>query len=183
MNPAVRVTLTEMLSDRGYNKLIPSDDPSEVSFSMENETTNKRVLVYFIYEPKVSVKRIKLIKTHIDESPDRYHCLILVYKNAITSFAKQFITTDVNDLFVQVFSETELSFNITKHVLVPKHEVLTNDEAKQIMRTYRVGLKHFPLILSSDPVARYYGLLPGNMVRITRKSPTAGTYVSYRVTV
>ena len=44
-------------------------------------------------------------------------------------------------------------------------------------------MKHFPLMLSSDPVARYHGLLPGAMVKITRPSPTAGECVLYRVVV
>lgn len=184
MNPIVRVTLMEMLSDRGYTKMVPVEDHTlDVSFSVENESTGKLTLVYFIYDQKVSVKRIKTIKTMIDENPGKYHCLILVYKNTITSFARQFITTDVNSLFVQSFSETDLSFNITKHVLVPKHEVLNPDEKKQVIRQYRVTSKHFPLMLVSDPVARYYGLLPGAMVRITRPSPTAGTHVLYRVVV
>jgi DNA-directed RNA polymerases I, II, and III subunit RPABC1 len=184
MNPIVRVTLMEMLNDRGYTKMALVDDHTvNVSFSVENESTGKLTLVYFIYDQKVSVKRIKTIKTLIDENPGRYHCLILIYKSTITSFAKQFIITDVNSLFVQAFSEVELSFNITRHCLVPKHEVLNQDEKKQIIRQYRVTSKHFPLMLVSDPVARYYGLLPGAMVRITRPSPTAGTHVLYRVVV
>jgi DNA-directed RNA polymerase I, II, and III subunit RPABC1 len=183
MNPIVRVTLHEMLHDRGYDKVISTTDPNDISFSVENEENGKRILVYFIYDPKVSVKRVKLIKVMLDENPGMYQCLILVYKNTITSFAKQFITTDVSNLFVQAFSEVELSYNITHHKLVPKHEIVSVDEKKQIMQQYRTTLKHFPLMLSSDPVSRYYGLLPGTMVRITRKSPTSGEHTLYRVVV
>lgn len=185
MNKNVRPTIHEMLADRGYRDIDSEDDTCIIAHKKNADNTiGNRILVYFVYDPKVSVKRIKGIKDVLDEDPDRYQCLILVYKSAITAFAKQFISTDVNHLFVQAFSENELSFNITKHKLVPKHEILTNNEKRQIMRYYKTtSSKHFPLMLSSDPVARYYGLLPGTMVRITRKSPTAGEYVLYRVVV
>jgi DNA-directed RNA polymerase I, II, and III subunit RPABC1 len=140
-----------------------------------------QIIVCFVYDPKVSVKKIKSIKEIIDAGV--YTCLILVYKSMITAFAKQFIVTDVNNLNVQVFSENELSFNITKHALVPKHEVLSTKDRNELIRQYRTTLKHFPLMLSSDPVARYYGALPGTMMKITRKSPTAGEYVLYRVVI
>lgn len=77
----------------------------------------------------------------------------------------------------------ELSFNVTKHHLVPKHDVLSPEEKRAVVKKYRTAMKHFPLMLASDPVARYYGLLPGAMVRITRPSPTAGEYTLYRVVV
>lgn len=179
MNANVRVTLHEMLKDRGYDNIVHENDVSIVATKHDNRS----VMVYFIYEPKVSVKRVKSIKEAIDNDENTYECLILVYKTAITTFAKQFITTDVNDLFVQAFSERELSFNVTKHHLVPKHQVLTTEEKRNVVKKYRTSMKQFPLMLSSDPVARYYGLLPGAMVKITRPSPTAGEYVLYRVVV
>jgi DNA-directed RNA polymerase I, II, and III subunit RPABC1 len=74
----------------------------------------------------------------------------------------------VNNLFVQ-----KLSFNVTKHHL----------EKRNVVKKYRTPMKQFPLMLSFDPVARYYGLLPGAMVKITRPSPTAGEYTLYRVIV
>jgi len=181
MDPNVRVTLHEMLKDRGYDRVEHEDDVSIVAKKTNHD--NRSVMVYFIYEPKVSVKRVKNIKEMIDNDETKYECLILVYKTAITTFAKQFITTDVNDLFVQAFSERELSFNVTKHHLVPKHEVLTPEEKRNVVKKYRTPMKQFPLMLSSDPVARYYGLLPGGMVKITRPSPTAGEYTLYRVVV
>jgi len=176
MNDNVRVTIHEMLRDRNYHHIESEDETTIIASKQPDE----RLMVYFIYDPKVSVKHIKNIKELLD---DNYTCLMLIYKNVITAFAKQFIVTDIDHLFVQAFSETELSFNITKHQLVPKHEILSNDEKRKVLNTYRTTLKHFPLMLSSDPVARYYGLLPGAMVRITRKSPSSGEYVLYRVVV
>lgn len=175
----VRRVVTDMLTDRGYHHM---EWPTETTMNAKNDL-DQRILVYFVMSPKVSVKKIKLIKDLIEEDHEGFSCLIIVCKGSITSFAKQFITTDVNNLIVQVFSEKELSFNITKHELVPKHELLTEQETTHIKTRYKTKLKHFPNLLATDPVAKYYGYIPGSLVRITRKSPTAGEYVSYRVVV
>ncbi len=72
---------------------------------------------------------------------------------------------------------------ILEHVLVPKHEVLSPEEASKVLKELGVSPDKLPWIRASDPVARAIGAKPGDIVKITRKSPTAGEIVVYRYVV
>jgi len=74
-------------------------------------------------------------------------------------------------------------FQISKHFLIPKHELLTKEESDQVIARFNATPGQFPYILSTDPVAKEIGAKPGNFVRVIRKSETAGTAVYYRYVV
>ena len=81
----------------------------------------------------------------------------------------------------EIFKIEELLINVSRHNLVPKHIPIRNpDEIKKILQNYKSTLQQFPLILNTDVQARYLALKPGELVRIERPSPSAGTYVTYR---
>ena len=74
-------------------------------------------------------------------------------------------------------------FKVTDHELVPKHEVLPPEEAIRVLKGLGVTPDKLPWIRASDPVAREIGAKPGDIIRIERKSPTAGKIVIYRFVV
>eukprot|EP01013_Petalomonas_cantuscygni_P002551 TRINITY_DN12630_c0_g1_i1.p1 TRINITY_DN12630_c0_g1~~TRINITY_DN12630_c0_g1_i1.p1 ORF type:complete len:331 (-),score=28.87 TRINITY_DN12630_c0_g1_i1:246-1184(-) len=84
---------------------------------------------------------------------------------------------------VEVFREESLRVNITKHRLVPKHELMSSEEADDFLARMSLKRSQIPKIKFEDPVARFFGAQKDDLFRITRPSETAGLYVSYRVVV
>lgn len=75
------------------------------------------------------------------------------------------------------------TFNILEHELVPKHEIVPPEEAVRILRELGVKPEQLPWIRVTDPIVRILGAKPGDIIRIYRKSPTAGEVVVYRFVV
>ncbi len=85
---------------------------------------------------------------------------------------------------VRYFQAACLINNPLKHVLVPKHEKVRKADEEAILKAFYAKKNQFPLIrYHEDPIARMLGLMPKDMVKITRPSPTAGECVLYRVCV
>jgi len=74
-------------------------------------------------------------------------------------------------------------FNIFEHALVPLHEMLNEKEKNQLLAQYRVQPYQIPQIKSGDPAVKAIGAKPGDVLKITRKSTTAGEHVTYRYVV
>jgi len=76
-----------------------------------------------------------------------------------------------------------MKIDVTKHKLVPEHILLSDIEAKNVLKKYNVNQNNLPKILVTDPCARMLGAKPGQIVKIIRRSQTAGSFTSYRVVV
>ena len=72
---------------------------------------------------------------------------------------------------------------VTDHVLVPKHEILSEEDKKEVLSQHNATEDQFPFLFSIDPVVREIGAKPGDMVKITRVSDTAGETTYYRFVV
>ncbi len=72
---------------------------------------------------------------------------------------------------------------ISNHIYQPKHEISPKSEAEEIMRKYHAKPGQLPYIMSSDKAIEDLDVRPGDVIKITRKSPTAGESVYYRYVV
>ncbi len=70
---------------------------------------------------------------------------------------------------------------ILEHVLVPKHEILSKDEAAAVLQKFGVGLDAIPRISREDPVVKAIEAKRGDLLKIIRRSPTAGEAIYYRI--
>jgi DNA-directed RNA polymerase subunit H len=68
------------------------------------------------------------------------------------------------------------SFNIFKHKLVPKHEILPPEKAKDLLEKYHIEPDQLPRIKVSDVAVIAVGAKPGDIIKVARKSPTAGKH-------
>jgi DNA-directed RNA polymerase subunit H len=91
---------------------------------------------------------------------------------------------DHDGYFVVCHNIARLQFNILKHEKVPRSEVATDDDVREIMEKYNMTTRQqFPEIGRFDPVALALCLRPGQICKIYRPTPTAGIAMFYRVCV
>ncbi|NPB01093.1 MAG: DNA-directed RNA polymerase subunit H [Crenarchaeota archaeon] len=79
--------------------------------------------------------------------------------------------------------EKILLSKIAEHELVPHAEIVPKEEAKRILKQMNAAPWQIPWIRASDPLVRIIGAKPGDVIKIVRKSPTAGEVVVYRIVV
>ncbi|MGC9152186.1 MAG: DNA-directed RNA polymerase subunit H [Vulcanisaeta sp.] len=72
---------------------------------------------------------------------------------------------------------------ILEHEYMPKAEIVPKEEVKEILKQLNAKVFQLPWIRASDPLVRAIGARPGNVIRIIRKSDTAGEFVTYRFVV
>ena len=74
-------------------------------------------------------------------------------------------------------------FDVMSHRLVPKHVLLTPDEAQKVLGELNIRKEQLPKIYMKDPCAKAIGAKVGDVVKITRESLTAGSSIAYRLVI
>ena len=194
-----RLTILDILEERGYDTspyrkfspveaaiasnalsslniaLAHRDDPARICHLIYiNNTTTAAVnesLTGFVPEEGAEQSAVEVVVMTFIENLEKYHALA----------AKQYMT---NKLRVFFFNIPRIVNNPTRHVLVPKHEIVPREEHKALLEGLHVVEKRQLLfIASADPIIRCIGGVPGDIVRILRPSPSAGLYEVYRLVV
>jgi DNA-directed RNA polymerase I, II, and III subunit RPABC1 len=200
-------TTLSMLRKRGYQidsqsvytkASLPDRDNLVIVAELTEEYKHKlgdysgRIVVFFPNDEKIGVKHIReyynrMIDLQIQKA-------ILVVKESITSFAKNEILSFANPsaslenpdpmpVNMEVFLDTFLMFDITEHELVPKHELLSDEEKEAVLKKYNLKPSQLPSIRTQDPISRFYDFKVNSLIKITRLSETGGISINYRIVV
>ncbi len=66
---------------------------------------------------------------------------------------------------------------------MPLHELVPEEEVPILLEKYKIQKEHLPKIRSNDPAAKVISAKPGQVIKITRQSPTAGEAIAYRLVI
>ncbi|KAF2157843.1 RNA polymerase subunit [Myriangium duriaei CBS 260.36] len=140
------------------------------------ETNIGPVWVEFSSDSAVGIKHLRVFAQFLNER-GLYSGLFVTGASITSSALKSAANLPIT---IEVWPEQDLLVNITRHELVPKHILLAPEEKKALLERYRLKETQLPRIRIEDPVSKYLGLKRGQVVKIIRKSETAGRYASYR---
>ena len=194
----VKITELEMLRDRGYDiskdegiftfrtsdfynyysQLAKTQNInikqalSKSYFKTESDGTVKMVYVYYpesvIEKGKIKELNVKAIRSIVKlmQSHDIEHIILMteagIRRDALKEFDK------LPSYQVESFVFDEMTYNLTKHFLVPKYTLMTNEEMTDMLKRNRLRITDLPRMYKNDPVARYYGAKPGQLFKILR---------------
>jgi len=139
------------------------------------------IWIEFNNDESVGIKQMRTFAQYL--TSNHFHTGIIVTQAHITPAALKIVPAVASDVRIETFQVVDLLVNITQHELVPTHSLLSRTEKMALLKRYRLKETQLPRIQFADPVAKYYGLKRGQVVKIIRKSETAGRYASYRLCV
>lgn len=188
-----RKTTLEMLKDRGYivpnseiNQSLqefrsifgPKPDPDRLRISsVLSSDESKRILVIFCGPQLVKVNTMRGIAAQI-VNKESLNSLILILQSKITNQAQKAVNEF--NFKVELFQITDLLVNITKHVLKPKHQVLTPREKEKLLKKYNLEEKQLPRMSVKDAIVRYYGYEKGQVLKVMYSGEITQSHVTYR---
>ncbi|HJJ29037.1 MAG TPA: DNA-directed RNA polymerase subunit H [Methanocorpusculum sp.] len=73
--------------------------------------------------------------------------------------------------------------HVLLHDMVPDHQIMEPEEVETLLHQFDITEDQLPKIYHDDPAVKACGGKPGNVLRIIRKSQTAGEATSYRLVV
>lgn len=163
-------TLTEMLTDRGYDVNVVNEAPTDCQWVIRGTYRGRKDLdvprTIGVYYCTLNVGGIR--KVDVEKQELGINRVILVSDEASTSSAKKELAT-LGIANFEVFLISELQYNVTKHKLYAPHVLLSPKETEELLKKYRCTLDKLPVLLKTDVVARYFGLQKNQVVRIERR--------------
>ena len=174
-----------------------SSNLSALDIIVENSSTKRKLVIKYRLDNKF--KKVKSLLTQIDEIYNLYEltkndCLIimnldiLLFRDEANKNSNKALEAFINEQynagkFVQFFGLENFLFNISKHIYVPKHTIVPKADVVDIIADFNTKLENMPKIYREDPMAKYIGARPGDLVKIKGYIETTGFIDKYRLCI
>jgi len=73
--------------------------------------------------------------------------------------------------------------NVLKHVMVPDHQLMSEEEVSALLSRYHITTEQLPKIYHDDPAVKSVDAKVDDVIRTIRKSHTAGRAEAYRLVI
>lgn len=149
-------------------------------------TSGKRIFIKYNLGKKINLSEVAASLFEDEKVLKKTDDLMILVKSDPNDTLTASIEALWNDsgIYVSVVNIYRLQFNILKHVQVPKHEILTEEEKQALFVKHHIkSVEELPFISRYDPVALVLCMRPGMVCRIHRKSKTSVVSMYYRACV
>mgnify|MGYP001156691666 CR=1 FL=1 len=123
---------------------------------------------------------------HLDNILEKKDDIIIIVKDEPNSSLIDVINNLwlQDSIYVNVINIKRLQYNILQHTLVPKHRILSEDEAINFKKKFNItNDSQIPDISRFSPVSQVIGIRPGQICEITRNSKTAINSLFWRICI
>jgi DNA-directed RNA polymerase subunit H (RpoH/RPB5) len=192
-----REVILELLETQGYditnyghfdsNEINALYENEMLDILVENVDENKKMFVHYYLSGKLTYSKIQnLIDVlfSIEEKLKQTDTLYIITENEPNDTVNDTIkhVWEKDGIFVIVQSIKRLQFNVLKHVLVPPHRILKQDEVEQVKKKYNImSDANWPDLSRFDPVSKAIFIKPGQVCEIVRPSKTSLVSNYYRI--
>ena len=157
-----------------------------LDMTMKNE--NSTLYVKYILNMKIRITNIINLINDLTDNDNlliNNDTLILLTNDKIVNSTLDELLESIyqkNNIFIQIFHIDSVMIDITKHVFVPEHILINQEEKEELFNKYNLtSYTQLPIIAKDDPVCKYHGGKRDDIFKIINNSETSGIYISYRL--
>lgn len=196
----IRMTINELLADRGVDMehvntgigysqwcgLVEEYQQGVPSLDIQVSEGAKKVYVRFMREFKYAeagtVYEVCMRMLAMDRGRDD---IIMVITEPVKATAPaEMRALERTCANLTIYEGRELLYNPSRHILVPRHKVISKEDKEAVMREYQIASDlQFPVISRTDPQAKYLGARKGEVIKIERPSIGGLHHIIYRIVI
>jgi DNA-directed RNA polymerase subunit H (RpoH/RPB5) len=137
------------------------------------------ICVYYFYnsentkkETKRRINDVLVDLLNIQKKNKKLKNILFISESKLNTMMVDDLKKYKEKMNISIFLGDNLLFNCTKHFLVPKHILLSDEQRTEFLNQTKE--KNFtgrlPKIFDTDPISRYFGAVPGQIFKIEREA-------------